>query len=332
MHDEKKHPANYLDLTGQKFGKLTVKERTNVPEYIKNKERVYWLCDCDCGGTLIASTSNLRGGRSWHCGCEKISRMKRIFTKDLTGQRFGRLVVLKQDNNYVSPNGNTNTKWLCQCDCGNIVSVMQPNLRNGDTQSCGCLHLERISNDRIIDLTGQKFGMLNVIKRIENKEYPSGGRHIQYLCQCDCGNHSIVTGSNLSSGHTVSCGCLNSKNERIIGNILNDYDCIYKPQYIFKDCVYKGYLKFDFAVFKNNQLLFLIEYDGQQHTEPVNYGGLNEEDLIEAFKINQIRDEIKNKYCVEHNITLYRISYKNQDKLEQIIREIMKNNNIQLVA
>ena len=59
--------------------------------------------------------------------------------KDLTGQRFGRLVALK----YVGKTNNGNAKWECQCDCGNIAVVASYCLRSGQTRSCGCLAKER---------------------------------------------------------------------------------------------------------------------------------------------------------------------------------------------
>jgi hypothetical protein len=62
---------------------------------------------------------------------------------DLTGQRFGKLVVLERDG---SDNFNKPT-WLCQCDCGSIKVIKGLNLRHGDTRSCGCLVSERLIND-----------------------------------------------------------------------------------------------------------------------------------------------------------------------------------------
>lgn len=56
------------------------------------------------------------------------------------------------------------------------------------------------------DLTGQKFGRLKVIKRVENK-----GRQTMWLCKCDCGNEKIVRGSHLINGYIKSCGCLNKE-------------------------------------------------------------------------------------------------------------------------
>ena len=58
--------------------------------------------------------------------------------KDITGNRYGRLVVIKHDDD--SPIGIA--KWICQCDCGNVVSVKTGALKSGNTKSCGCLHRE----------------------------------------------------------------------------------------------------------------------------------------------------------------------------------------------
>ena len=62
--------------------------------------------------------------------------------KDLTGQRFGRLVVIKLINKRA---GNGHLSWLCQCDCGSLREVKSGNLWAGKTQSCGCLRRELAS-------------------------------------------------------------------------------------------------------------------------------------------------------------------------------------------
>jgi len=59
--------------------------------------------------------------------------------KDLTGQKFGELIVLCRANNYISPSGNVSTKWKCKCSCGKEIEVLANNLTRGHTKSCGCL-------------------------------------------------------------------------------------------------------------------------------------------------------------------------------------------------
>lgn len=60
---------------------------------------------------------------------------------DLTGQRFGKLVVLKEVEPYFPstyPKGRKCRRWLCKCDCGNEKAIIQSSLRTGNTKSCGC--------------------------------------------------------------------------------------------------------------------------------------------------------------------------------------------------
>lgn len=62
--------------------------------------------------------------------------------QDLTGQRFGRLVVINQASSYIDKKGRKFVRWFCLCDCGNIIIVKADALRSGNTKSCGCLNKE----------------------------------------------------------------------------------------------------------------------------------------------------------------------------------------------
>lgn len=64
--------------------------------------------------------------------------------KDLTGMKFGRLTVIKQIDDYISPSGNRYSRWLCQCSCKdhNCIPVLGGSLKSGNTLSCGCLERE----------------------------------------------------------------------------------------------------------------------------------------------------------------------------------------------
>lgn len=68
---------------------------------------------------------------------------------DLIGQRFGRLVVIDRDEDYISPkDGKHRTKWLCDCDCGTKgFSAIGSLLKKGSVKSCGCLHRETSSQN-----------------------------------------------------------------------------------------------------------------------------------------------------------------------------------------
>ena len=78
--------------------------------------------------------------------------------KDLTGQRFGRLTVIKRAEDYISSKGRHRTRWLCKCDCGNEKIVLGENLGK-TTYSCGCLNKEessmRMRKSNTYDLSGE---------------------------------------------------------------------------------------------------------------------------------------------------------------------------------
>lgn len=129
--------------------------------------------------------------------------------QDLTGQRFGKLKVIERAENHISPSGYKYIMWRCQCDCGNFINVRTTDLKNNHTQFCGCLHKEMLSKAKLIDLTGQVYERLTVIKRVDDYISPSGSRKVQWLCKCKCGKDVIVTGNNLKNGNSKSCGCYN---------------------------------------------------------------------------------------------------------------------------
>lgn len=124
--------------------------------------------------------------------------MKKIY--DLTGKKFGKLTVIKISKD----SQQSQTKWLCQCDCGNFVDVFASNLKRGHTTSCGCYSLKEKS-DRRNDLVGKRFGRLLVLEYIESSRRESPRK--QYLCKCDCGNNLYARGDSLMKGATKSCGC-----------------------------------------------------------------------------------------------------------------------------
>lgn len=124
--------------------------------------------------------------------------------KNIVGQKFGRLTVISREPNMISPNGSTRARWLCICDCGKTIVKDGQALKRQANPSCGCAKSEKISQIKLDNLIGQRFGRLTVVSRSDNK-----GRNTAWLCKCDCGNQTIVTHQNLKSGHTLSCGCYN---------------------------------------------------------------------------------------------------------------------------
>lgn len=127
---------------------------------------------------------------------------------DLTGQRFGKLLVLYQVDDIVSSKGTKRTNWHCLCDCGTECDVAGDCLRKGNTKSCGCLRMEVGHNAKFKDLTGQKFGRLTVLYENTTDPRKEKFKYTIWRCMCECGNECDVIGVNLTKGATKSCGCL----------------------------------------------------------------------------------------------------------------------------
>lgn len=117
------------DLTGKRFGKLVVLGY----DHSEKKSR-YWKCQCDCGNTSVVSTKSLNIGNTASCGCGKVTQII-----DLTGQRFGRLIVLGMCDHETGQD----VRWNCRCDCGKELSVSGHSLKRGMTRSCGCYQKDR---------------------------------------------------------------------------------------------------------------------------------------------------------------------------------------------
>lgn len=215
--------------------------------------------------------------------------------QDLTGMNFGRWKVL---NLAFRKNGKIYWHCQCQCDKKTEKDIQGQHLREGRSQSCGCLRKELMSQKTKINMIGQRFGHLTVIAQAENNK----DRHAQWLCQCDCGNQKIILGKSLRNGSTQSCGCLKSKGEEKIIKLLKENNISFQTEKSFNNCRYSDTnfkAKFDFWV--NNQ--YIIEYDGKQHFR---IGGWNDENNL---KIVQQHDNFKKIWCKEHNIPLIRIPY-----------------------
>ncbi|MBQ8742212.1 MAG: hypothetical protein IJZ03_02440 [Clostridia bacterium] len=111
-------------LIGERFGKLTVVGQLESDKSGNRK----WLCRCECGGEHIATTGNLRSGRSTNCGCKK--------SPDLTGKVFGRLTVLGRSDKRNPRGSRTTPMWECRCECGAITYKATDTLKNKDESMC----------------------------------------------------------------------------------------------------------------------------------------------------------------------------------------------------
>lgn len=285
--------SNLIDLTGQHYGRWTVLYR--VPNKNGN---TYWHCRCDCGTEKDVNASNLRRGLTTSCGCYRDEQISKATPKKQKysikpGDKFNQLTVLKElDNGMI----------LCRCDCGNEVEVYRTHLASGHKKTCGCRI--GLTQYNLINEIGNRYGRLEVID-YAGRDYRSNAL---WRCKCDCGNETIVGGVTLRMGNTKSCGCLRSKGELLIENLLKEHNIHFKKEFSFEDLyVNNGKAKFDFAILNDNEeVLLLIEYQGIQHFQDTNFGRLQRE----------VSDNLKREYCKDHNIKLIEIPYTDYEKID----------------
>jgi hypothetical protein len=170
-----------LELTGQKFGKLTVIKR----HLESSRPRSHWECQCDCGRTLVVAGGRLTCGNTRSCGCSR--------RLDLTGERFGKLTVLGLNRVDAGL-----TYWDCRCECGKKTITVGTKLSQGKSKSCGCQRGQRLRN-----LFGQRFGKLTVVSR----SFDHSHNEAYWTCHCECGNITSIPASALLHRGRHSCGC-----------------------------------------------------------------------------------------------------------------------------
>lgn len=266
-------------------------------QFTAGRIRTQCRCVCDCGNEIVTVADRLTLGCKTSCGCDTTERKVMANRKDLTGQRFGRLVVQKMLWEYKP------TKCECICDCGNTVTVISTGLTSGKTNSCGCYQRDITSKSNTKDWTGMV--SQHGVKFIKPSRKRDPGQWL-WLCECGfCGGAFEVLPAYVMNGSVASCGCIRMSNgELMIREYLEEHAIAYVSQYSFKECKNKHVLKFDFAVFDNDELILLIEYDGAQHFRPVDmFGG------VQSFEERQKCDQIKNNFCATNGYRLLRLPY-----------------------
>ena len=178
------------DLTGQRFGSLTVLGPTEK----RQGGRILWHCACDCGNVRDVVTSYLVKTPDISCGCRN-----RNAAADLTGRRFGELTVEgpAQRRQY----------WRVRCACGAQKEIRGDSLIQGRARTCGarCHQYQ--------DVTGQRRGHLTAVEPTGRLE---GGSPV-WLWRCDCGAEMEATLQSVPSRHNRMCpACLKKRNQGII--------------------------------------------------------------------------------------------------------------------
>lgn len=309
---------------GMVFGELTVidedfeAEKKHAERLPHDSARYYYLCQCSCGKKTTVGLYNLVHGTTQSCGHLQVLRTKEGTlknVKDMTGMKIGDLVVIEKDTTTQRGSGKS-AKWICECTlCGNRKSIRGSELRSGKVVDCGCQKRKRLSDAKLIDISGKVFGYLTVLGRDLSVGYKSG-QHARWLCRCElCGRTESVTSKMLLKYGKDRCRpcCGMTLGEKRIMEILDENNISYIHDKPYSDCKNPdtgAVLRFDFRITNNSECDYIIEFDGEQHFKDVNMWGSSD-----TLKDRLWRDTVKNTWCAERGIPIIRIPYTRLKKL-----------------
>ena len=151
----------------------------------------------------------------------------------------------------------------------------------------------------------------------ENATYVDSGTKLEIICAKHGSFMQTPQGHSRGQGCPI---CKSSKGEKKISEYLNDLSVTFRPQYKIKECKNIKSLPFDFAIFKENILLGLIEYQGKQH---FNMGWTHARSAAKKFKALQESDNIKKEYCKHNNIPLLEIPYTEFNNIPHLLQEFI---------
>lgn len=247
------------------------------------------------------------------CGCRLKFYDEEDFKQDLADKQIPYKLVGK----YV----NDGEKAQFECEKGHIFEATPNKIKQG--RGCPYCKGDKLKAHFIKTTEQFKKDLEKANPSIELiGEYNGAFEPITYRCEvCDRTSTSVA---DKVLRKDASCHfCTSSLGERIVYVCLEERKINFEIEKTFEDCFYKNKLRFDFYLPDYNMC---IEFQGEQHFRPVDFSYTpTEESKLEAkekFQLNQIRDEIKRKYCKDKGIKLLEINYKDIDN----IKEILENN------
>ena len=256
------------------------------------------------------------------------------------GETFNYLTILDRGEN--TNLNNRKALCICKCKCGNIVLIPYSNLKSGHTKSCGCYNKEihkeickKIGQQSYSkDYTKVDNPFYNFIKPTEDKD---NANSFFWVVECKkCNQQYKVVPSQLISykrqrgNNPCHCWQHISKGVLKIIQILKANNISYELEKSFSTCLSPKNKPLKFDLYVNNS--YLIEFDGEQHFLPTNFGSKTQTGEQRLTKQKKY-DKIKNNWCINNNIPLIRIPYTHynnitiNDLLIETSNFIIKENN-----
>ncbi|MGJ7912619.1 hypothetical protein [Neobacillus sp. LXY-1] len=210
--------------------------------------------------------------------------------------------------------------------CGHEWSIMPQTLMSKNEGNIGCAKCGHEMAGKSRAVTHDEH--VRRVNEVHRGEIEVLGTYTHVDCEIEykhkkCGHTWYTMPRVITDGSGCpKCNNCFSKGEQRVWDWLKANSLNHKRQHLMDGCKDEIALSFDFGVFVNGETI-LIEFDGKQHFEPIDYFGGEE-----RFKLQVRHDKIKNKYCEKHTVKLIRIKYTEFDNIESILeKELLGKSN-----
>lgn len=282
--------------------------------YKKSKDKLIVTCPKH-GSFEPLPTNHLKGSGCPECGKERackthilgknrfIIRAKKIHGKKYN---YDKVIYVKQYNKVI----------IVCLKHGDFQQTAKDHMAGKGCPECG---KERIQKAKFLG----KDKFVVKAKKIHGDKYNYD--KVIYICRNElviisCFKHGDFEQTPINHLRGMGCSvCRESKGENKIRKYLISHNIYFKPQHKFKSCKNKRLLRFDFVVWHNKKIK-TIEFNGQQHYVPINFGG---EDKFEKLERTVICDKIKIEWCKNKNIPLLIISYLDFKNINKILDDFL---------
>ena len=288
----------------QEVRNLVGNEYTFLDNYV-NKRTKLRVTHNKCGNTYDVLPSNfLRGNRCPYCYRASKQKTNSQFKQEIKN-------LVGDDYTFLDPYQGNYTKLRVKHNkCGNIYKV-KPNSFLQGRRCPKCFGNDKKADNlfkkEVSNLVGDDYTFLD--------SYVNNHTKIR-VKHNECGHVYYVAPTEFISHNTRCPYCNIPKGEDLINKILISLDIKHEYQKTFNDLRDTQLLSYDFYIPDQN---ILIEYQGQQHYEPVDYFGGKDK-----FKIQQKHDKLKSDYAKNHGYTLIAVPY-TEDTFSKIKKYLFKH-------
>lgn len=272
--------------------------------YNGNKKKIQHQCKI-CGHIWETQPLHIIQGH----GCPECAKKQRPISKTMSHNDFAkRANILYPDIEIIGAYINTHHSIKVRCKkCGHIWSPKASTLllshdKHGGTGCKKCYTQTQIKNVKTFK---EELSVKNPSVELLGDYINSYTKTLFKCLKCDKMCKWNTTPQIILTG-AKSPMCNMSNGALAIKRFLDDHNIQYILEKTFNDCKNKQLLPFDFYL---PDLHCCIEYDGEQHFNPINFNGCDNAKAQQSFEVTKKNDEIKNLYCSSNDIQLIRISF-----------------------